>query len=207
MKLPLLTDCFPITKTLAELYGGWSEGRILKRRFIADTLDQQISDLNQFLKDQGFIEFISKKDLENEKSFKFKGFTVYKNVLGTNELLFVYDQPIMRSTLEEILSFLNTFRIERNWNQFHTSKNLAMAISAEAGEILDLFLWDREKETDPENIEKELADIVTYCIYLADNWKIDLLDAVVKKLLKTKLNIRLIKQKEQPKNMTSYEFK
>jgi NTP pyrophosphatase (non-canonical NTP hydrolase) len=46
-----------------------------------------------------------------------------------------------------------------------------MAISSEAGEILDLFVWDRDKNVDEKKIENELADIVTYCLYLADNFK------------------------------------
>ena len=70
-----------------------------------------------------------------------------------------------------------------------------MAIASESGELLDLFLWDRADDLDSEKVEEELADIVTYCIYLANNFKINLLDAVIKKAVENNVKYPIAKAK------------
>lgn len=92
--------------------------------------------------------------------------------------------------LDELQDRYAQFVAEREWERFHTPKNLAEAISIEANELLELFLWhdnydphairdDRELMAD---IEEELADVVIYCLGLATRLEINLLDAVETKL-------------------------
>ena len=77
---------------------------------------------------------------------------------------------------------LRSFAAERDWDQFHTPKNLATSISVEAAELLELFQWSRgqkgwEEVTDPSiraRVEDELADILLYLIRFADKAGIDL---------------------------------
>jgi len=77
---------------------------------------------------------------------------------------------------------LRSFAAERDWDQFHTPKNLATSISVEAAELLELFQWSRgqkdwDEVTDPAlraRIEEELADILLYVIRFADKAGIDL---------------------------------
>jgi dCTP diphosphatase len=77
---------------------------------------------------------------------------------------------------------LRSFAAERDWDQFHTPKNLATAISVEAAELLELFQWSRgqrgwDEVTDPSiraRVEEELADILLYLIRFADKAEIDL---------------------------------
>ena len=77
---------------------------------------------------------------------------------------------------------LRAFAAERDWDQFHTPKNLATSISVEAAELLELFQWSRgqkgwEEVTDPSirvRVEDELADILLYLIRFADKAEIDL---------------------------------
>lgn len=66
----------------------------------------------------------------------------------------------------DVYSKLSTFVAERDWEQFHTSENLAKSISIEAAELLELFQWD--SEVSMEEIKDELADVLTYCYLLAD---------------------------------------
>ncbi len=69
---------------------------------------------------------------------------------------------------------LSRFRDERNWRKFHTPKNLAISISIEAGELLEIFQWidDRESfrviDENKDRIADEIADIMIYCLYLSD---------------------------------------
>ncbi|KRA24078.1 hypothetical protein ASD65_06290 [Microbacterium sp. Root61] len=67
-------------------------------------------------------------------------------------------------------------RDERDWGQFHTAENLAKSIAIEAGELLECFQWD--PDADDARVKEELADVVTYCILLADRLGVDL-DAIV----------------------------
>lgn len=69
---------------------------------------------------------------------------------------------------------------ERDWGQFHTPQNLAKSISIEAGELLECFQWS--EEFDEERVKDELADVLTYCILLADKLGVDPEQLVLDKL-------------------------
>ena len=183
MKLPLLSDVYPFTPKLAELHGGWTEGKYFKRIFTADSTQEQIDLVNTFLNNQGFKIILPSDAFESDKVYEDGSFSFHKNLVGYNQIVLIYEQPVLVNPLEEMMKFLDFFRNARDWKKFHTSKDLSMAISSEAGEILDLFVWDRDKNVDEKKIENELADIVTYCLYLADNFKIDLFDAIVNKTI------------------------
>ena len=84
----------------------------------------------------------------------------------------------------EALAKLRAFVAERDWSQFHTPENLAKSISIEAGELLECFQWD----SDPEiaQIRDELADVLTYCILLADQLDLDPEEIILHKLEKNR---------------------
>jgi len=85
---------------------------------------------------------------------------------------------------------LATFATERDWEQFHTPKNLAMALSGEAGELLELFQWLTPEQSERnaiscealQAIEHEIADVLLYLLRLADRLNIDLSTAAKAKL-------------------------
>ena len=85
---------------------------------------------------------------------------------------------------EELLGELRSFVAERDWKQFHTPENLAKSISIEAAELLELFQWG--SDADESKIKEELADVLTYCILLADQFGLDPYELVIQKLEKTK---------------------
>lgn len=82
-----------------------------------------------------------------------------------------------------MLEQLREFVAEREWQQFHTPENLAKSISIEAAELLECFQWG---EADLASAKDELADVLTYCILLADRLKLDPETIVVEKLAKTR---------------------
>lgn len=92
--------------------------------------------------------------------------------------------------LENLVEKVNNFAEKRDWDQFHSPKNLSMALSAEAGELLDIFQWLKEEDSLKENIdvdlreeaEDELADIFIYLIRLSQKLDIDLIQAANQKL-------------------------
>lgn len=84
----------------------------------------------------------------------------------------------------QTLTALRTFVAEREWDQFHSPENLAKSISIEAGELLECFQWS--PDFDQEQVEAELADVVTYCIHLANKIGVDLDEIVIRKMELTK---------------------
>jgi dCTP diphosphatase len=85
---------------------------------------------------------------------------------------------------KELISALRQFTSERDWHQFHTPENLAKSISIESAELLELFQWS--EPSDLEDVKDELADVLTYCILLADKYDLDIEKIVLEKLEKTK---------------------
>lgn len=82
-------------------------------------------------------------------------------------------------TLEALRKFVEA----RDWDQFHSPENLAKSISIEAAELLECFQWSGTP--DQKHVEDELADVVTYCIHLANKLGLDLDEIVMRKLAKT----------------------
>ncbi len=90
--------------------------------------------------------------------------------------------------LEELAAYLRQFSADRDWEQFHTPKNLAMALSGEVGELIEIFQWLSPEESASLDEDKlahagdELADVVIYLVRLADVLGIDLGEAVSRKM-------------------------
>jgi NTP pyrophosphatase (non-canonical NTP hydrolase) len=83
---------------------------------------------------------------------------------------------------EEIIQALLKFRNERDWEQFHNPKDLALAISIESAELLELFLWKKADEANSDKVKEELADIFSYAFLLADKYGFDVRDIVLDKI-------------------------
>lgn len=73
----------------------------------------------------------------------------------------------------QTLQKLTDFRDQRDWAQFHNSKDLAAAISIEAGELLELFLWKENEDVNLERLKEELADVLSFCLLLANKHNLD----------------------------------
>jgi NTP pyrophosphatase (non-canonical NTP hydrolase) len=89
------------------------------------------------------------------------------------------------SEIDEITNALIKFRDERDWAQFHDSKNLATAISIEAAELNELFLWKTTSESenvDKEKIKEELADIFAFSLLLANKHGFNVKEIILNKM-------------------------
>lgn len=84
------------------------------------------------------------------------------------------------SDIEELKGEVAAFCKERDWDQFHTNKELAAAIAIEAAELQDAFLWSREAK--PEKIREELADVFIYALRMAERNNLDVAEIVREKL-------------------------
>ena len=91
------------------------------------------------------------------------------------------------SDIQQIIDALVAFRDEREWQQFHDTKNLAVALSIEAAELNELFLWKdvaASEEVDKEKIKEELADVLAYALLLAEKQGLDVKQIVLDKIAK-----------------------
>lgn len=90
--------------------------------------------------------------------------------------------------LDRLRDRLRAFAHERDWDQFHSPKNLCMALSGEVGELLEHFQWLTEAESAAlpaetlREVELEMADVLLYLIRLADKLGVDLADAAARKI-------------------------
>ena len=84
--------------------------------------------------------------------------------------------------IDEIVSALKEFRDEREWSVFHNSKDLALAISIEAGELLEQFLWKNPEDANQEKVKEELADIFSFAFLLAAKYGFNLKQIIFDKI-------------------------
>jgi NTP pyrophosphatase (non-canonical NTP hydrolase) len=94
----------------------------------------------------------------------------------------------MRTTIDELTAEIRAFRDARDWRQFHNPKELAVAITAEAGELLQHFVWQNLEQSERRVVERraeiasEIADVAILLFELADNSGIDVAAAIRAKL-------------------------
>lgn len=105
------------------------------------------------------------------------------------------------SEIDALTQKLVEFRNERDWAQFHNSKDLAVALSIEASELLELFLWKGNEEVNKEKLEDELADVLAYCLLLAEKHQLSISGIVEAKIDKNRLKYPVDKSKG---NSTKY---
>ncbi|MBC6606943.1 nucleotide pyrophosphohydrolase [Hymenobacter sp. BT188] len=88
----------------------------------------------------------------------------------------------MSSPIDELLAQLRQFRDERDWAQFHNAKDLALALSIEAAELNEQFLWKSAEQADTIRVREELADVLLYAFQLADKYGWDIQQLMQEKM-------------------------
>ena len=86
--------------------------------------------------------------------------------------------------VEQILEELRTFNQERDWDQFHNGKDLAIGLSVEASELLEAFLWKTPEDVNKEKVREELADVLNYAFQMADKYNLDIKEIMLEKIRK-----------------------
>jgi len=112
--------------------------------------------------------------------------------------------------LDEIKEKLRQFALARDWEQFHSPKNLSMALAGEVGELLELFQWLTEEQSknltrvQRKAVEEEVADVFLYLLRLADRLGVDLLEAAKNKIIINEHKYPVDKVKGSSKKYTEY---
>ena len=109
--------------------------------------------------------------------------------------------------IDELKNIINKFVANRNWNQFHSPKNLSMALSAETAEIIEIFQWLSEEQsykldkTKREMLKQEIGDVMIYLTNLASKYNIDPIEAALNKM---ELNAKKYPVAKSKGNMKKY---
>lgn len=118
------------------------------------------------------------------------------------DLIIKIQDKLIMSDIRDIQNALIKFRDERDWEQFHNAKDLAVALNIEASELLELFLWKSANEADHERIKEELADVFAYALLLASKYELDVREIVLAKIEKNALKYPINKSKGIAKKYT-----
>ena len=97
--------------------------------------------------------------------------------------------------IKRITQQLLDFRDARDWQQFHNPKDLALAISIEAAELNELFLWKKAEDAKPEKVKEELADIFSFAFLLAEKYGFDIEQIIMEKIKKNQVKYPVDKSK------------
>jgi NTP pyrophosphatase (non-canonical NTP hydrolase) len=114
------------------------------------------------------------------------------------------------SEFEEIKASVTRFAEARDWGKFHSPKNLAMALSVEAAELVEIFQWLTEEQSAQLSCEElarvadEIADVQVYLVRLADRLRIDIPDAVAEKMQKNELKYPADKVRGSARKYSEY---
>lgn len=109
---------------------------------------------------------------------------------------------VVMGNYKKVIEELIQFRNERDWKQFHDSKNLALAISIEAAELNEIFLWKKGEDVENVNQDKlkeELADVLSFAFLLAEKHNLDIFEIVSEKIKKNALKYPVDKAKGSAK--------
>ncbi|MFO8141852.1 MAG: nucleotide pyrophosphohydrolase [Marinobacter sp.] len=104
--------------------------------------------------------------------------------------------------MNDAIARLRQFRDDRDWKQFHNPKDLSLALSIEAAELLELFLWKSPEQADVNRVKEELADVFAYALLLADSYDLDVEKIVLDKIAMNEKKYPVSKAKGTAKKYT-----
>nr|WP_307991493.1 nucleotide pyrophosphohydrolase [uncultured Niameybacter sp.] len=104
--------------------------------------------------------------------------------------------------MEKVLKEIRRIREEREWKPFHTPENLAKSIAIESGELLEHFQWDNQHKLD--EVSDELADVMIYCLYMADALGVSAEEIMLKKIEKNEKKYPVSKSKGNSRKYTEF---
>lgn len=105
----------------------------------------------------------------------------HQNVKFINVILYYV---IMGNDFNQLIKEIDLFSKERDWDQFHNTKDIAIALSIEASELLEVFLWKNPEEAKIEKVKEELADVFNYALMLAGKYNLDVPQIIREKIEK-----------------------
>lgn len=179
----MLREFFPYTSDGAELYGGFMQRKNLfcKIYEMKESMAKTIDEINEFLDSNGYEKALE-SEFDDTYTYSKHPVAIAPHGYLNQMVLYINRDLAAFSQSEFLINELKKFRDERDWNQFHNPKDLSIALSIEANELLEQYLWKKPEEGNREKIEKELADVFAYAFLLADKLQLDVEKILLKKI-------------------------
>jgi NTP pyrophosphatase (non-canonical NTP hydrolase) len=180
----MLRHFFPVSNRGAALYGGYFmyDNQFFYRIFEEkDTLKETLIDINSFL-DENCYEMASEKEFAEDVTYRKHPVIISPEPYTGKILLTIQRDVFAKSETEFLITELKKFRDKRDWEQFHNPKDLSLALSIEANELLEQFLWKSADEANQEKVKEELADVFSFALLLADRYGFNIEDIVLDKI-------------------------
>ena len=182
----MLRDYFPNTHDGADIYGGFlCDETIFCKTFPSeDSLIKMLIPVNEFLEKNGYATILP-DEIENE-GYVYNEYPVSLSPHGYQMefVLLIKREPFSKPQTKFLINELKKFRNERDWEQFHNPKDLSIALSIEANELLELFLWKKPEDANLEKVKEELADVFAYAFLIAEKYNLDVEEIVLDKIKK-----------------------
>jgi len=193
----MLRDFFPYSNIGARIYGGSfvNEFCFVKSFDFGNDLNELIPNVNSFLLENGY-KAIDIGEV-NKEGYEYSSHPVYlsPHPYLPEFVLSIHREPFSKSQTDYIINELKKFRDERDWKQFHNPKDLAIALSIESNELLELFLWKNYEDANKEKIKEELADVLSYALLIAEKYDINVEEIILEKIQKNKEKYPIAKAK------------
>lgn len=193
----MLRDYFPNSDEGSKIYGGFMPDLTLfcKTFPAKESIKEMLVEVNDFLISNGYDE-INSNEISKDV-YTYEKFPISLSPHGYLEefVLFINREPNSNPQSSFLINELKKFRDARDWDQFHNPKDLSIALSIEANELLELFLWKDPKEANQDKLKEELADVFAYAFLLADKLDLDVEKIVLEKIIKNELKYPVDKSK------------
>jgi NTP pyrophosphatase (non-canonical NTP hydrolase) len=180
----MLRDFFPNTNEGALIYEGFLFDQTLFCKIFpsGNSIEEMLGQVNIFLEKNGYDKILF-PEINNEV-LVYEKYPISLSPHGYKEefVLYVNREPQSNPQTKFLINELKKFRNERDWEQFHNPKDLSMALSIEANELLEQFLWKKPEEADKCKLKEELADVFAYALLLADKLEFDVEEIVIQKI-------------------------
>lgn len=179
----MLREFFPNSNSGAELYGGFlhHDNRFCRTFNIKESFDDSIEEINSFLEINGY-KAANSDEFNEDNTYNIHPVSISLNGYPAQFVLFIERDVVSKPQSSFLINELKKFRDERAWEQFHNAKDLSIALSIEANELLEQFLWKNAEEANIEKIKEELADVFAYSLLLVHNLNLDVEEIVLNKI-------------------------
>lgn len=181
----MLRDYFPSCQAGAELYGGTliNDFAFVMVYEFKESLEKQLEEVNEFLQSNGYAQ-IEIEEVNEENRYERHPVYFGPHAYVDKIHLTIHRDFFAKTQSEFITNQLIEFRNERDWEQFHNPKDLAIALNIEAGELLETFLWKDAADVNQEKVKEELADVFAYAYLIAEKYKFNIEEIVLEKIQK-----------------------
>ena len=196
----MLREYFPNSYEGAEIYGGFMQSKNLFCKIFEpeNSFEQLLNKINKFLDENGY-DIAKIEDFDDSYLLDIFPITISPDIHSSDYILYIERDFAAKSQNEFLIHELVKFRDARDWAQFHNIKDLSIALSVEANELLEQFLWKKAEDADIKKIEEELADIFAYALLLAEKLNLDVENILLKKIKKNGEKYPVVKSKGNAK--------